>query len=167
MITIVIGESEKDHSVTVDGRSIAFDLSEFDIDSDVWAIHFDEDTGIGKVERSTGAESINSLGTLSSVLSRYNTLVAEEDALAEEIASAPPTDAEMDRQLKLGGIEFDGVMCSATSRDMWGLSAIKDWVRSGSQTNFEFENGNVLTITEDNIDEFEATWIPFRSSFFQ
>lgn len=68
---------------------------------------------------------------------------------------------------KLAGVEFEGVMCSATKEDMWGLASVKDWVRAGSSTNFNFDNGNTLTLTPQNIDAFEAVWIPFRASFFQ
>lgn len=74
----------------------------------------------------------------------------------------PPTKAE----LKLAGVEFAGVMCSATSRDMWGLNAVKEWILSGQAVPFEFDNGNVLVLTQANIAEFEAVWVPFRASFF-
>jgi len=67
---------------------------------------------------------------------------------------------------KLAGVEFEGVMCSATAEDMWGLSAIKEWVTAGQTANFKFENGNTLTLTPDNIAAFQAVWIPFRASFF-
>lgn len=74
---------------------------------------------------------------------------------------------EADKAAKLAGVEFEGVMCSATKEDMWGLASVKDWVRGGSSTNFNFDNGNTLTLTPQNIDAFEAVWIPFRASFFQ
>jgi hypothetical protein len=69
-------------------------------------------------------------------------------------------------ELKLEGVEFEGIMCSATSEDMWGLASTKEWIRAGQTTNFEFKNGNVLTLSNDNIDAFEAVWVPFRASFF-
>lgn len=77
-----------------------------------------------------------------------------------------PTQEQLDRAAKLAGIEFDGVMCSATSEDMWGLSAVKDWVNSGQDVNFKFANGNTLILTSSNVVVFEAIWVPFRASFF-
>jgi hypothetical protein len=72
----------------------------------------------------------------------------------------------IDPNLKMVGVEVFGVMCSATKEDMWGLNSIKDWVAAGNDVNFEFDNGNVLTLTKDNYAEFEAVWIPFRAGFF-
>ena len=68
--------------------------------------------------------------------------------------------------LKLQGVEFAGVMCSATKEDMWGLSAVRSWVASGQDVAFEFDNGNVLTLSLANMAAFEAVWVPFRASFF-
>lgn len=67
---------------------------------------------------------------------------------------------------KLVGVEFNGVMCSATKEDMWGLNAVKEWVVAGNTTNFEFDNGNTLELTPENYADFEAVWVPFRASFF-
>ena len=69
-------------------------------------------------------------------------------------------------ELKMIGIEFEGVMCSALSEDMWGLGSVKDWVKSGGETNFRFRNGNKLKLKPSNIEAFEAVWVPFRVSFF-
>lgn len=74
--------------------------------------------------------------------------------------------AQAKRELKLSGIEFEGVMCSATAQDMWGLSAIRDYIADGGTTPFEFDNGNVLVLTPVNMAAFRATWEPFRASFF-
>ena len=68
--------------------------------------------------------------------------------------------------LKLQGVEFQGVMCSATKEDMWGLSAIAPWVKAGKTTAFAFDNGNTLVLTPDNYLEFTQVWGAFRSSFF-
>jgi hypothetical protein len=68
--------------------------------------------------------------------------------------------------LKLSGIEFEGVMCSAKSKDMWGLSAIDNFIRSGNSVSFRFENGNSLALTPKNLDAFQSVWVPFRASFF-
>lgn len=67
---------------------------------------------------------------------------------------------------KLIGIEFSGIMCSATSADMWGLASVKLWVEAGNDVNFEFDNGNILVLTQANVAAFEAVWNPFRASFF-
>ncbi len=67
---------------------------------------------------------------------------------------------------KLTGIEFQGVMCSATADDMFGLASIKNWVLSGNTTNFHFENGSKLSLSPANFSAFEAVWLPFRASFF-
>ena len=84
-----------------------------------------------------------------------------EAEIVEFVNPGPSSD-----DLKLEGVEFDGVMCSATSEDMWGLASIKEWIRAGQTTNFKFHNGNVLELTKDNLDEFESVWVPFRASFF-
>jgi hypothetical protein len=69
------------------------------------------------------------------------------------------------------GIEFDGVMCSATSQDQSGLTAVLLSLQvqgAGFQpTRFEFENGNALVITLANYQAFMAAWVPFRQSFFK
>ena len=78
-----------------------------------------------------------------------------------------PTQTQIDAQLKQDGVMFEGILCSATAEDMWGLASIKDWVRAGSTTNFHFSNGAVLKLGPHNIDAFEATWVPFRASFFE
>lgn len=67
---------------------------------------------------------------------------------------------------KRTGIQIFGVMCSATAEDMWGLAAVRSWVLAGNSTTFYFSNGNTLILTKDNIDAFEAVWVPFRASFF-
>lgn len=67
---------------------------------------------------------------------------------------------------KLVGVEFEGVMCSATKEDMWGLSAVALWVQAGNSTTFEFSNGNTLVLTPDNYQEFVQVWGSFRASFF-
>jgi hypothetical protein len=67
---------------------------------------------------------------------------------------------------KMAGVEIEGVMCSATAEDMWGLSAIESYVRAGIDTKFKFANGGVLTLTSASIDAFREIWVPFRASFF-
>jgi hypothetical protein len=71
---------------------------------------------------------------------------------------------------KLVGIEFDGVMCSATRDDQSGLVAVLTaYQLQGANfqpTRFEFANGNSLVLTKTNIQAFIAIWMPFRQSFF-
>ncbi len=67
---------------------------------------------------------------------------------------------------KLMGVLYDGVMCSATKEDMWGLKAVEDYVAAGQDTPFQFDNGNVLLLTQANMAAFQAVWVPFRASFF-
>ena len=76
---------------------------------------------------------------------------------------------------KVQGIEFEGVMCSATKDDQSGLTGM--WMQYESlkavgkadelvPQAFHFENGSVLVLTKDNIEAFRAVWLPFRMSFF-
>lgn len=67
---------------------------------------------------------------------------------------------------KYVGIEIDGVMCSATAEDQWGLGSIRAYIVAGNSTEFCFSNGNKLLLTADNISAFESVWTPFRQSFF-
>ena len=73
---------------------------------------------------------------------------------------------EYPRYLKLLGVEFEGVMCSATKEDFYGLAAAEPWIRKGNSTVWEFDNGSKLTLHADNVDAFYAVWMPFRASFF-
>lgn len=67
---------------------------------------------------------------------------------------------------KMIGVKFNNVMCSATSKDQFGLSSIEGRIRSGMKFNFYFQNGNKLILNSDNIDAFEKVWFPFRMKFF-
>ncbi len=77
-------------------------------------------------------------------------------------------DKEGKAKQKFVGVEFNGVMCSATSKDMYGLQSVKSGIESGliSATSFEFENGSVLTISTENMAAFMTVWVPFRHGFF-
>lgn len=93
-----------------------------------------------------------------------------------ELSTEPETEkehAEHRSKQKLTGIEFESVMCSATSEDQHGLSGI--WMQfalaqmSGETmppVNFHFENGTHLVLNTENLDTFKAAWLPFRMSFF-
>ena len=71
---------------------------------------------------------------------------------------------------KLTGVEFDGVMYSATSADQSGLMAVFLSIQiqgaSFVPTRFSFENGSELIITLSNYQAFMDVWLPFRQSFF-
>jgi hypothetical protein len=70
---------------------------------------------------------------------------------------------------KLTGIEFDGVMCSATSADAAGLLQVKagiEMMGTSFKTKFHFANGVTLVLTAANFGSFMQTWVPFRQSFF-
>ncbi|MFN8995545.1 MAG: hypothetical protein ACK5X3_18025 [Pseudomonadota bacterium] len=73
-------------------------------------------------------------------------------------------------KLKYLGIEFDGVMCSATTADQNGLMAVFLSIQiqgaSFVPTRFSFDNGSELVITLSNYQAFMAVWLPFRQSFF-
>ncbi len=72
---------------------------------------------------------------------------------------------------KITGIEFDGVMCSATRDDQNGLVAVlvayQIQKTAFQPTEFYFANGNNLVLTAQNIEPFTAVWMPFRQSFFK
>jgi hypothetical protein len=77
------------------------------------------------------------------------------------------TPKEKSNALKLSGVKFEGVLCSAEAEDMWGLSSIKEFIKAGNSTPFVFNNGNTLLLTPDNLSAFEAVWVPFRLGFFK
>ena len=85
-----------------------------------------------------------------------------------EAADALPKSSALNP--KMQGIEFQGVMCSATKQDQDGLLAVLiAYQMQGSAfrpTRYDFANGNKLTITVSNIQQFIAVWMPFRRSFF-
>lgn len=87
------------------------------------------------------------------------------NAAMRQLVEKSPVDEK-----KLQGIEFEGVMCSATKEDQDGLVAVfLAFQMQGSHfkpTVYEFANGNRLRITAENIQRFIGTWMPFRQSFF-
>ena len=82
------------------------------------------------------------------------------------ILAAPPAPIDP----KLIGIEFDGIMCSATAQDQNGLAAVFLAIQlqgaNFQPTRFEFDNGATLILTLANWQQFAAVWLPFRQSFF-
>ncbi|MBP8135495.1 MAG: hypothetical protein KAY10_04230 [Rhodoferax sp.] len=85
-----------------------------------------------------------------------------------ESASGSPSNLAVDP--KMTGIEYGGVMCSATMEDQNGLVAVQMAAQmqgaSFQPTKFNFENGNSLVLTQQNLAAFAAVWVPFRQSFF-
>lgn len=77
-----------------------------------------------------------------------------------------PRDQRRDQARK--GFEFQGKTISATGKDQAGLHAIKDHLSllPGMQTNFEFENGTVLPIDQDTMDDLFPVWVAFRHGLF-
>lgn len=95
--------------------------------------------------------------------------VTQVDLTPEEIAEReayvpPPQDP------KMVGVEFEGVMCSATAADQAGLAAVLVAIQfqgpNFQPTKFYFENGNTLILSLQNYEAFAAVWLPFRQSFF-
>lgn len=91
--------------------------------------------------------------------------VAEHKAYL--IDKEKPTEKQKADSLKMSGVIFEGVMCSAEAEDMWGLASIKDFITAGASTPFVFNNGNTLVLTPDNYQAFQAVWVPFRLGFFK
>lgn len=81
-----------------------------------------------------------------------------------------PADPPPPLDPKLVGVEFEGVMCSATKEDQDGLMAIlmayQLQMENFGPTRFYFDNGNTLVFDHTNIQPFIAVWMPFRQSFF-
>ena len=107
-------------------------------------------------------------------LNDYNTQLAEFDL------TEPQPDPLLDifnwkqkhfnplreKMLKLVGVEFEGVMCSVTKEDMWGISSLLPIIQAGHDLTFEFKNGNFLDLNSLNIQLFMDVWLPFRTKFF-
>jgi len=91
--------------------------------------------------------------------------IAEGATMTVEQPPAPPAPDP-----KLVGIEFEGVMCSATAADQAGLAAVLLAIQlqgaAFQPTRFYFENGNILVISLANFQAFTGVWLPFRQSFF-
>jgi hypothetical protein len=74
---------------------------------------------------------------------------------------------------KLNGVEILGVICSATKEDQMGLTAVGlDYSMTTAaggtfaDTEFNFQNGSKLIITNENFSTIYNLWVPFRRSFF-
>lgn len=102
--------------------------------------------------------------------SQYTTWVNQTPAFPEDTVESILAETDYStlkiKAAKLAGIEFEGVMCSATKEDMWGLSSILSVVQQGMSVPFEFDSGETLILTPDNLEAFQAVWVPFRLSFF-
>lgn len=90
-----------------------------------------------------------------------------EAHMAEQAAAERAAD---DAARKMRGVEFEGVMCSATRDDQNGLTAVLLRIQmkgaAFKPTRFEFVNGSTLVIHLGNYAAFAAVWSDFRESFF-
>jgi hypothetical protein len=102
------------------------------------------------------------------MITQFNAQTGELVILDEDAPSFPAI-AEAPNP-KLVGVEFQGVMCSATGNDQSGLTAVFTAIQvqgaAFPATRFEFDNGNALVITTANYQAFMDVWLPFRQSFF-
>ena len=100
-----------------------------------------------------------------------NSAYAEYLAWLDEGNTPLPADPPPPPDPKMVGIEFEGVMCSATRDDQNGLVAViiahQLQKASFQPTEFKFVNGNRLLMTYENLPKFLAVWMPFRQSFFK
>ena len=73
--------------------------------------------------------------------------------------------------VKYQGVEFQGVMCSATKEDQTGLIAVlMAYQLQGAKfqpTEYKFVNGSSLVLDRSNIQAFIQKWMPFRQGFFK
>lgn len=95
--------------------------------------------------------------------------VIAADANGFPVLQDPPPPPPPDP--KWVGIEFEGVMCSATRDDQNGIIAVvmayQLQGKAFKPTEFVFVNGNKLTLTAANMQQFLGVWMPFRQSFFK
>jgi hypothetical protein len=100
-----------------------------------------------------------------------NSAYAEYLVWLDEGNTPLPADPPPPPDPKMVGIEFEGVMCSATRDDQNGLVAViiahQLQKTSFQPTEFQFVNGNRLLMTYENLPKFLAVWMPFRQSFFK
>lgn len=93
-----------------------------------------------------------------------------QDAIADGANVTVETLPEPQTDPKLVGVEFEGVMCSATAPDQAGLAAVLQAIQlqgaAFQPTRFYFDNGSTLIITLENWQAFASVWLPFRQSFF-
>ena len=134
----------------------------------LWSEQLDENTHqsgsirIGKTEQRDTGELSDNGEPITETVDVYQELIDSGVEIGAYIEPEPTP-----HELKLAGVEFGGVMCSATAEDQHGLTDIKQFiVEYGQSIPFHFENGNVLLLTPDNLTEFQTAWVPFRLQFF-
>ena len=92
-------------------------------------------------------------------------VIAANDDGYPVLKDAPPPPPS---PTKFAGVEFDGVMCSASSTDQNGITAVLTAYQvlgdDFKPTDFKFANGSTLTITAKNIKPFFVVWSAFRQS---
>jgi hypothetical protein len=85
----------------------------------------------------------------------------------EAAAEAAEQEAKrIEREAKLTGFDFQGVMCSGHKEDQWGLDSITPLLEAGQSVPFHFKNGSVLLVTPENFAQFKTEWTNFRMGFF-
>lgn len=125
---------------------------------------------VPKFKVETGSEEL----VMSSTNPNVNQFVAAHDGTEDTVVLrgvtlrkgvwvAKPKTRE---ELMLEGVLIDGVMCSLTAEDQWGLRSVKDDVVAGMDVPYYFKNGNVYVLTQTNVAAFEAAWKPARAAFF-
>jgi hypothetical protein len=117
----------------------------------------------------TATQAIVSDGPVFGFINSSNAQVVTQDhaIFAEWVKAILVTRA------KLAGVEILGVMCSATKEDQMGLTAVGvDYSMTTAaggtfaDTEFNFQNGSKLIITNENFSTIYNLWVPFRRSFF-
>jgi hypothetical protein len=148
-----------------------------------WRVSHTEGEFSGSVYSTASAEGLTDL-TLDAVLAHLWASGVNKDS-AESACKAQIADAKVKASIqeieamqtseipdpKFVGITFNGVLCSATRDDQNGLIAVLVAFQlqkaSFPPTKFYFQNGNVLTLTAENLLPFVGIWMPFRQSFFK
>lgn len=69
-------------------------------------------------------------------------------------------------ELKLKGFLYNGVWCSVTKEDQWGLNSVEGLILMGMSVNYHFENGNTMVLSPDMWADFRYQWVGYRLSFF-
>jgi len=69
---------------------------------------------------------------------------------------------------KMSGFQYEGKTYSATAADQHGLADMMVLFNSqiATSVNFEFENGEVMVLTSENILAFGEAFFNFRNTFF-
>lgn len=75
-------------------------------------------------------------------------------------------DSYLSHQAKMKGFVYNGVDCSVTAEDQWGLHSLENYILAGNAVKYHFKNGNTLILDETNYVDFKTQWAAARQSFF-